>query len=928
VSQFSFSFFFFFFNRPTACFEVAKSSWHPKMALASSALSRTLQSITATKISELDKQRKSFEVRKNKIFAAVEGLEDDHYERARRLLLGVKELDPSSKSDMGIWNMYSSLYQSYYDPSIPVQMLQAMENQLRSRLDAQSRRLNLADLYSRLLTEWLVSSASSDGGPTPAMQEIASLEDSFEVIERDRLQQLRDKFSKVVFTPFETDEIEIDNYLSGLFKDDSGARALQRLRDEVKNYGEKAFKAIDPFDQHSIKWCIRGLLKNDLLSEDKKVILQDFLQDEVALGEICDVLNMKYKDLKNWSWDAGDTGMPVEPRRQLNGKYRIMMDEDVLQAVLLHYIGVIFSVAVKGTLTTIMRYGGIWKHQIGVPQEEIDKRQYYLGKHKARYDSWRGVAGRRQDTYGEDFFLSQLPTTVYDGTGGYDGDDEADEKDAKRKSPKEIMQQLLQQLATEIHLRRALDGKVAIVQSDLQWYAAGLPHSTVFAIIRFMGVPEEWIVFFKKFLEAPLNMGHVSPDSTDTPQVRIRKRGVPMAHSLEKFFGEIVLFFMDLAVNQEAEMLLYRFHDDLWLVGEPEKCARAWKTMEQFSAVMGLEFNKRKTGSVYLTDDAKSKDKSIAAILPKGTVSVGFLELNAETGDWSIQHEEVDKHIRQLQKQLLACTSVLAWVQTWNSCIGRFFSHTFGEPANCFGRKHLESILKTHKRMQELLFDGKDGNGKTVTEHAKSLIAKKFNVTDIPDAFIFMPEQFGGLGLRNPFALLYMSRECLSKDPKEAMRIFFAEEKQKYKEAKKDFEDLGDQGRRRRFREVYPNDIEVDSIFADGDLNTFMTSEDFTRWRETANPLLLHAYQELMKVPEKRCIQYTLDVKDALEKLAVTQPELAPDKLDPELKWLVQFHSRELFERCGGLSIVNKSLLPLGILTMLKKRKVTWQMVL
>lgn len=259
--------------------------------------------------------------------------------------------------------------------------------------------------------------------------------------------------------------------------------------------------------------------------------------------------------------------MPVEPRRQLNGKYRIMMDEDVLQAVLLHFIGVTWGVAVKRILTTTMRYGAIWKHHIGVPQEETDKRQYYLGKYKAQYErSGRSVAGHRQDT-----FLSQLPTTVYEGTGGYDGDDEEDEKDVKRKSPKEIMQQLLRQLATEIHLRRALDAEVAIVQSDLQWFAAGTSHSTVFAVIRFMGIPEEWIVFFKKFLEAPLNMGPVSPDSTDTPQVQIRKRGVPMAHSLEKFFGEVVLFFMDLTVNQEAEMLLYRFHDDLWLIGEPGK---------------------------------------------------------------------------------------------------------------------------------------------------------------------------------------------------------------------------------------------------------------------------------------------------------------------------------------------------------------------
>jgi hypothetical protein len=173
-----------------------------------------------------------------------------------------------------------------------------------------------------------------------------------------------------------------------------------------------------------------------------------------------------------------------------------------------------------------------------------------------------------------------------------------------------------------------------------------------------------------------------------------------------------------------------------------------------------------------------------------------------------------------------------------------------------------------------------------------------------------------------------MARDHLKKDPKEIMQFFLAEEKQKYREAKKYFEDLGDQGRRRRFREVYPRDIEVASIFPDGDLNTFMTFEDYTRWRESANPYLLRAYMELMQVPSKKNVQYTLDVEGAPKKLAVAQPELAPDKLDPELKWLIQFHSQELFERCGSLNIVNKSLLPLGILTMLKKRKVTWQMVL
>lgn len=66
------------------------------------------------------------------------------------------------------------------------------------------------------------------------------------------------------------------------------------------------------------------------------------------------------------------------------------------------------------------------------------------------------------------------------------------------------------------------------------------------------------------------------------------------------------------------------------------------------------------------------------------------------------------------------------------------------------------------------------------------------------------------------------------------------------------------------------------------------------------------------------------EVKDALTKHA----ELQWGNMDPEMKWLLQLHSEELFAKCGELSIVDKNLLPLGILTILRKRKVGWQMLL
>jgi hypothetical protein len=193
---------------------------------------------------------------------------------------------------------------------------------------------------------------------------------------------------------------------------------------------------------------------------------------------------------------------------------------------------------------------------------------------------------------------------------------------SSKKPPKVVKQQLLRLLATEVRMQKALNSQVAVVQSDFQWFATAISHSTVFAVLRFSGVTEEWITLFKKFLEPPLDLGPVAEGEAVRDRARIRKRGVPMAHALEKFFGELILFLMDLAVNQEAGMLLYRLHDDLWLVGDPKKCAAAWQTMEQFSSIMGLEFNNSKTGSVFLSqDDFTFEDSAIAGKLPAGPVS-------------------------------------------------------------------------------------------------------------------------------------------------------------------------------------------------------------------------------------------------------------------------------------------------------------------
>ncbi|KAF3387262.1 hypothetical protein F1880_000972 [Penicillium rolfsii] len=49
---------------------------------------------------------------------------------------------------------------------------------------------------------------------------------------------------------------------------------------------------------------------------------------------------------------------------------------------------------------------------------------------------------------------------------------------------------------------------------------------------------------------------------------------------------------------------------------------------------------------------------------------------------------------------------------TLNSCIGRFFKNTFGEPAYCFGRPHIDAILTLYEKLHKAIFGTKTDNAR------------------------------------------------------------------------------------------------------------------------------------------------------------------------------------------------------------------------
>jgi hypothetical protein len=280
------------------------------MASSTSAISQTVESITLTKIKELVKQRERYEAQKNEVLTRA-GQCANQSDRISQLLAGVWKLDPEANYEKAVLNIRHWLYQARYDISVPKELLQEHEELLRSRLEVRSRKLALGHVYARLVTEWMAGPGSID-----ATTAATSEEESFEVVDRQkqRLQQLCDKFEQVVFTPLETDEIEIDNFLRGMFEGNEGhEKSLKSLRERIRKECELLLVDTKPFHESTLKWCINGLLAEDLLSDEKQAMLRQFLRNSVVLDEMADVLNMRYNDFENWEWDAPESGSKMPP---------------------------------------------------------------------------------------------------------------------------------------------------------------------------------------------------------------------------------------------------------------------------------------------------------------------------------------------------------------------------------------------------------------------------------------------------------------------------------------------------------------------------------------------------------------------------------------------------------------------------------------
>ncbi|KAF2812542.1 uncharacterized protein BDZ99DRAFT_461212 [Mytilinidion resinicola] len=711
------------------------------MALTTPMPSAELRLATKLKIDEFERLREDARIRHMDILIAVEEEGGDKRERVASLLAKVKKLDPEYEEDYELGNMEQYLKQAEYDSSISSTKLEKFETTLIDKFRHHKRRMELGSLHAKLLTEYIEKSDPKES--LAAKFDRTCMEDEFELVEEDAIEELRDGFDSITFTPLETNEEEIHTYLSKFFVGNAGSNDLEDLRRSVKNFGEDILEEKKKFTEDNVTWTIKDLLRKPLVSTETKQTLNSYLQSPIVLKELISTLNLRFSNVTNWKWRDAEKGLRVEARQNLDKSYCMTAEEGLLDLIFLNVVATRWSVCIKDSLRDLVNSFPLgtttWKRPENPTSEEMDKRDYYLSGPRKKPQVKSNICDichgppphmhrgpppppafsrppppppppgwappppmpramppppppmprnneviilrterldeERHHEYMRDLFLSQLPGRFRSryGVRRYN-----DKSLPEVVNPSTTQETVMKKLATEMLLREALDGEVDVIQHDFKSFASGLPHSTILAVLKFIGVSETWLTFFQRFLEAPLNMGPIIRGTAD--QVRIRKRGIPVGHAFEKFFGEAVLFFLDLAVNQVVGVQHFRTRDEGWICGTHEKCYTAEQTVKEFSVLMGLNLQ-------------SSSDSSNNASLNTGKISVGYLTLCPDTGNWKIDESRLDAYIRLVRSDLASCTSVLSWIDTYNRLVYYNIDALFGPPAHCFGKEHLDDLL-------------------------------------------------------------------------------------------------------------------------------------------------------------------------------------------------------------------------------------------
>ncbi|KAI2610312.1 uncharacterized protein GGS25DRAFT_488366 [Hypoxylon fragiforme] len=892
--------------------------------------SETIQEITNSKLERISKSRSHFEHHKSlAIGVGFENLTTFHLDIIGdkvRTCWGLEDnncpdckyITPPPRNpslELELKSLDCFLFQVRWDPCLADDALPSLKESLLRHLDIQSLKYSYTRLYGRLVTEWLSTdklTRNEDEHTQRRFKQQHSKEEKVKV-------KARMQWSPKVFVPAEVNEEKLRTYLDDIF-DVQNVEKLQRLdelRTEIEDF-EELMSAPDQFYPETLDWVIRGLSSSRLISDEKRRALENFNNNHLVREEISNILNQRMQSLDSWSW--GEC-VVLDQERDISGTCNILMQEDLLQAIILYYIGIKWSTILRKAIGDFL-FDFYAVHAPRVSKKDAARRSQY----SLRQDPTGSVQSIRDISHRASYSMALLNKHGRSGKMQTEDEEEAEYRiqDKRENNPDSTKRQLLRLLSTEIAVNTKLYNEITAFHSLFDKWTTLLPHETILGVLSFLGVSKSWLSFFRSFLKMPLRL--IEDDQSECP--RIRSRGMPELYILSEALGESVLFCLDVAVSKQTNgAKLYRMRNDCWFWSKDVHVAEAaWKTITKFANVTGTEINYSRSGTLRVSSNpgiSLPRDQSF----PKGNIRWGFLKLSPKTGIVKIDQKLVDKHIKVVRMKLAAnSNSILAFVQAWNIYVVRFFTSNFGEVVNCFGYVLVNELARAHWRIHRELVPppssstpsdkGSVEYAKNIVDYLKYTIRERFSMSDkpdapekldIPNALFYFPVELGGLGLENPLISLSQVNKTVL-DPSELLESFLEAEKESYESDKRAWE-------QRDTHDTKPG-LPVD----------FMSFDNYVLNRESIDHDFEHnlswVYNKLMEAPRKQGIEKpSAKVMEGLEALAQQHPGTLKhitghwESMSPYWRLVVQLYGPELMDKIGCLNMVEPGSLPMGMIS-------------
>ncbi|KAK9761073.1 hypothetical protein K7432_014290 [Basidiobolus ranarum] len=894
----------------------------------------TLSAITSIKLNELKSQKTRLDAHHKKTLHNTEN-STDLLEKLKILCQGVKDTPiPQTDSVLQLENIETLILQASSDPSTSSYLLQYWIDRLKKDVNRELQRSEYAYHFGLIMSEWLGSENTSTD--TDSWIEVDQTASSAEVksAKLETEQQLRD----MIFDKADVDPATVKDFLNNeIFNLDSkeDKEFLDTVIKEVGEFGSDLCERI--VTEENMKHTVDGLLNSDLLPADKQTVLQEVRENETILKEFASVLNVMLRNVANWCWP--EEGVPVDLRRGLNGKYRAFMEEDIITALFLQYVGAEWCAFLK------KKFISIYDSNIWVKPDVLHKRT---------------IVGHRQKLQRSTFLLSSLPDSVeFQSKNAYaedNGNENNSDDDSEKKSAMDIKHGLLHLMNVEARLHQTLkpDQGFTIVRSDFEWFGPSIPHQVIQVFLEFFGVPKIWMNFFEQYLKTPI----VLPSDKS---LQTRQRGVPISHLLSTIFAETILFGLDLYIVRSTGIFLYRIHDDLWFWdSDSSKVELAWNNMKKFSDIMGLKLNQEKSGSVTIFSADKLQDiaassnlnqfplskehleKDVPPIyygqgsLPQDTVKWGFIVLHSD-GAFHIDESSMTTFISEMENRLSAANSIIEWVNVFNKYMA-FFLRNFGKFANVFGVQHANQVIEALKMIENKIFRQHNGNVLTCLSTIIKARIPSFQDATIPDAWIYWPINAGGLGLKNPFIEILALRKAMESDESgdgfsqlpEKDEKLYNEKKAAYDKAREpvyryndgasdDLDDSGDELTSKEKRKFASILVEEQNEYGDK-VKRLLSFDEYCEGRETRLVQWFETYEELLSLTSPESPSYSAEVFDNAFQLRSGAQD--GEFSDVYWEWIVCHYVHQFRDTFGCLHLMDSELVPMGMISILKSSKV------